>query len=360
MKVVVVRSNENFLMILEYLHYHMDNSYSRELIKVENTFLHFMINEPKFEWNEITFTLLKVEEYKKHYEFFYKYSELIIEHQSLTIIEYFIAEAIKYITKSMYRDTKELYIYKSHYRNWEMEIELNKKDISNIYIPHDIKNKIISDISSFYEERVIKRYSELCINHIRMYMFYGPPGTGKTSLIKALATYFNKNIAYLLISNETDDATLKKCITNLPDNTFLCLEDIDSLFGEDRRSRNSLTFSGFINIFDGFSTPQNLTVFMTTNNLNSLDHAVIRRISYFIEFTYATKAEIKQMFEKFFPENEKFEDFYKNIENTKTTINVLEKFFTKYLFDDILIESKNFSKFANGELKIKINASIYT
>ena len=128
----------------------------------------------------------------------------------------------------------------------------------------------------------------------------------------------------------------------------------------DLESKTTLSFSGFINIFDGFTTPDNLIVFMTTNKINQIEQAVIRRISYFIEFKYADKYQIQSMFETFFPKYiDQFDDFYTNI-NVEVTINILEKFFIKYLFDDIVKESKNFSKFANGELKIeKTNKNLY-
>ena len=62
------------------------------------------------------------------------------------------------------------------------------------------------------------------------------------------------------------------------------------------------------------------------------------------------------MFYTFFPTySDQFETFYNNIGDIDVTINILEKFFIKYLFDDIIKESKNFSKFANGELKVELN-----
>ena len=60
MKVVVTRNDDKFLMILEYLHYHMDNTYLRELIRIENTIgePHYMIAEPSFEWNGFSFKII--------------------------------------------------------------------------------------------------------------------------------------------------------------------------------------------------------------------------------------------------------------------------------------------------------------
>jgi len=365
MKVVVIRSDDNFFMILEYLHYHMDNSLMRELIGVETDIKQprYILSEPYFEWNGLLFKIIKNDVYKKQYECFYKYTELLIEHDSLTVISNFIQNAVSYISKKMYRDEDILCVFKSCYTKWDFETELCKKNMDKVYLNEKIKTNIINDITTFYTDKVIERYKQLNINHIRMYMFYGPPGTGKTSLIKGLATHFKKNISYLNISNDLEDSQLKKCIQNIPQNSILCLEDVDSLFGEERRSKNNLTFSGFINTFDGFATPQNLIVFLTTNKLFQIEQAVIRRISYFIEFKYASKEEIKQMFCMFFPTySDQFETFYNTIGQIETTINVLEKFFIRYLFDDIITESKNFAKFANGELKIELSncSKLYT
>ena len=76
MKVVVVRSDDNFCMILEYLHYHMDIIYERQLVKIEsNTYSpRFMISCPNFEYNEIKFAITQQENYKSVYENYYKYS----------------------------------------------------------------------------------------------------------------------------------------------------------------------------------------------------------------------------------------------------------------------------------------------
>jgi len=337
----------------------MDIIYERQLVKIEsNTYSpRFMISCPEFRYNEIKFAITQQENYKSVYENYYKYSELVLEHESLQVINDFIKQCIEYISRNLFRDTEKRYIYQSNYIHWDLEMEMKSREIQTIYIPEKVKTEILSDISQFMEPKVVARYRELNINHVRMYMFYGAPGTGKTSLIKSLGSHFNKNICYLdLNKRDLDDSELKKCIRNIPSDSILCLEDVDSLFGEDRKSKTSLSFSGFINSFDGFATPDNLIVIMTTNNLNQLDQAVVRRISYFVEFKYSIREQTQQMFDRFFPEyTDRFEEFYKNVESIDVTTNVLEKFFTRYLFQDIIVASKNFSRFANGELKTKIN-----
>jgi chaperone BCS1 len=189
-------------------------------------------------------------------------------------------------------------------------------------------------------------------------MFYGIPGTGKTSVIKSLANHFQKNLANINFHKDMEYHTLLKLMEHVPDNSFISIEDVDSIFGEDRSNKTCLTFSDFINVFDGIQTPQDTLIFMTTNKLMDLDNAVIRRIHYFIEFKYATKDQIQKLFNHFFPSFvSEFETFYRNIGDIPVTINIIEKFFTRYLFDNIIERSKLFTKFANGELRVELNNS---
>ena len=363
MKVIVNKSCGSFNNILEYLNYKLPDHFVRNLISVEgidNT-PKFTINEKEFDFtfngSVIHFKIIESSEFKKNFDYFFRYSELIIENESLEIIKKFISEANEYIEKNIHTfNQNTINIYTCCCRFWKKESELTLRSLDTTYIPNKVKEDILKDITFFNDQNTIKRYSELNICHKRIYMFYGPPGCGKTTFIKSLASHFKRNLAYLTIDREMDDRDLKKCIQNIPKNSFFCLEDIDSLFIENSRKsdNNSLTFSGFINILDGISTPEDTIIFMTTNNLTVLEHAVIRRINYFVKFTYATKEQVQQMFVKFFPGySNDFDKFWNHVSDIPITINILEKFFVKYLFDNIIEKGKLFSNFANGELKVE-------
>ena len=360
MKVTFLSCQSEYKFILKYLHYKLDNSFLRKFDEYcKNTSqIFYLIDEPVFEYDNLHFEIKTNEVYVKKVYSFTKYSELIITGLNVTK---FISTAIDYIVKNSFNE-KQI-IYKTCHSMWVESRILVKRDIDTVYLPGVVKSELLNDITNFFKPEIIERYCNLNINHTRMYMLYGVPGTGKTTLIKTLAGYFNKNLAYITINSDTDYDCLLKIIERVPDNTFLCLEDVDALFGEDRKQKSELTFSGFINILDGVNTPENTVVFMTTNKLQDLDHAVKRRINYFIEFKFATKDQIKDMFVRFFPDYAvDFETFYRNISEIEVTINIMEKFFTKYLFDNILEKGKLFSKFANGELKVELNTSsrLYT
>jgi len=351
-KVVLSIDQQEYARVLEYLHFKLPSEYKRKLSGYCIGPI-FKINEPEFEYLDLKFKLEYFEKFQTFHEF-RKYSELTIE-GPLNSINDFISMAIDSIMKNKFQDDF-LVIYRSGYSNWTESKKLENRKLDTVYLPTGIKKEILDDLEKFYKTEDI--YKGLGINHNRIYMLYGLPGTGKTSLIKALANSFKKNIAFLVIKQDMEFDNLYTLFERIPDNTFICLEDVDSLFNEDRKQKTALTFSAFINIFDGITTSKNLVVFMTTNNLKSLDPAIIRRIGYFIEFKYATKEQIKEMFDSFFPsEMPFFEEIYTYIKGIETTTNMVEKFFIKYLLDQITVKIKLFSKFVNGELSLEKNNS---
>ena len=105
---------------------------------------------------------------------------------------------------------------------------------------------------------------------------------------------------------------------------------------------------------------------MTTNYLCNLDKALVRsgRTDYSIEFDYADKYQIRHIFNKFFPENDEFDKFYKLIRNLKLTISQIQEYFvnnTNILNDkDISIIMDNHSQLTElSQKNDDINISMY-
>jgi len=102
-------------------------------------------------------------------------------------------------------------------------------------------------------------------------------------------------------------------------------------------------------------------VIFTTNHLEILDTALKRRVDYFLKFDFATKMQIKHMHARFFPTQEdKFEPFYEIIKHVKLTPNILQKFFTKHLYDQIFDYANELCKFASGEIAVESLENFYT
>lgn len=288
-----------------------------------------------------------------------------ISHKSKEKLDAFFEHAMKYCENLINRGI--VHEGKTEILNfdftWTRLCKINKRKWETVYLPKNTKEKIKADLRLFLSEPVKKRYSELCIPHTRTYMFYGIPGTGKTTLIKALAAEFNQKVAVISMTRDCSDSDILRAFQNLPKNTFLIIEDIDCLFCD--RDANTKTtgvsFSGFLNTLDGISS-KSFVVFITTNKLDFIDSALKRRVDYYLKFDYILKDQTQDMFTNFFPQlKDKFSEWYKNIKKQQLTTNIIQKFFTKYLFEDITSEEliDEFNIFTTSEISDK-KVSMYT
>lgn len=257
-----------------------------------------------------------------------------------------IRKSISYAEKYMNDcdfDSNKLNIYMNDDGYWEKIITRKKRDMDTIYLPKKDKDMIIDDINKFLEPKTKARYDNLGRTHKRVYLFEGLPGSGKTSFIAALASMIDYDIATITFTDKVTDGKLMRLIKNIPDKTFLVLEDIDVLFTERKKNdnhKNQVTFSGILNSLDGITTKEGFICFMTTNYKNMLDSALLRpgRIDKQLEFKHANKEQIHTMFTKFMADGytlEKFTEFYTKFKELKVevTMSLIQEYMFKYLDD---------------------------
>ena len=339
------------------------NGFSKD--ENEEIFLELLIpyGKTEFEYNSHRF-MIEAVEYNDIHGLDYKtakHEELFItifcdsKDNACILFKNFIKD-MEMFSKNKKEDTIRVLVYDVS-NGWAKLSRLPKRNIDTIYISKDMKSNLIQDIKFFYNCK--DEYHKYGIPYTRRYLFVGPPGTGKTSLIFALASMFNKEVSIISFDQKLDDASLMKAINSLDNNNFLVMEDVDALF--DNRNERSATnnsnvsFSGMLNILDGFGRKDGLIVFMTTNHINKLDEAQIRpgRVDYIITFGNPKEEQIREMFENFFPnQKEKFKKIYDSISRKKVSMAILQKFF----FDnrhcnDILEKIPDFNKIINTYLK---------
>ena len=250
------------------------------------------------------------------------------------------------------------FIWKENEYVWKYCQTFKKRSMESIYFHK--KNEVLTTLQNFMtDEKTYNIYKNLDIPYKKIFLFHGLPGSGKTSFIRALASHFNYNISIVKNVADMDDNSLEWMVSKLRKNTFLVFEDIDCLFHkrETTTMKTNISFSGILNLLDGVSSYDKLVIFITTNHINSLDFAFKRRIDMFVEFSYAVKSEILEMYQKFFGDNqEKAHDFYKSLKNKKVTINTLEKFFIDCMNKNSEpIQSLQYIDFYNGMVNENIS-----
>ena len=259
-----------------------------------------------------------------------------------SLIRNTISYAEKYMNDCDF-DSNKLNIYMNDEGYWEKVITRKKRDMDTIYLPKKDKELIINDINKFLEPETKALYDSLGRTHKRVYMLEGVPGSGKTSFIAALASLIDYDIATITFTDKVTDGTLMRLIKNIPEKTFLVLEDIDVLFTDRKKNdghKNQVTFSGILNSLDGITTKDGFICFMTTNYKNQLDSALLRpgRIDKQLEFKHANKEQIHTIFTKFMADGytlEKFTEFYDRFKELKVevTMSLIQEYMFKYLDD---------------------------
>lgn len=290
----------------------------------------------------------------------YSEYEISFEEQYQKEFEAFIKTCITYYDKHYHgdkEDKEKISIYLTSTEGGYLQYlgKRQKRDMDSLYLPKKLKANIIADMEKFLAPATRTRYMKLGINHKRVYLLEGIPGSGKTSLITALASKFNFNIAIISFVPKMTDVDLLRLLRSLNDTyeensdsnnestkkqTMMVFEDIDCIFKERKsqdENKNNITFSGLLNALDGITSNENLICFITTNYKSHLDSALLRpgRIDYIMRFDYSTKEQIQDIFRDFTSCDDvgKIQEFYKVCVTMQIKIStaLLQQYLMQYM-----------------------------
>ena len=246
-----------------------------------------------------------------------------------------------YLGKIKKKDYVTHFVWDESY--WDDLSSRKKRKLETISL-NDTSDNLLKELKHFLSTETEELYENLGVNYKKNYLLEGVPGTGKTSLIFSLASELNYNIAILNFDSKLTDVKFLQAIQKLPRKCFLVIEDVDHLFIERKKNdefKNAITFSGILNVLDGFGSQHKLVTFITTNHECVLDSAFKRpgRVDKIVHFDYATKEQINHMYARFLPNQlGAFKEFYKKIKNYKITTAVLQTFLFQWRLSDNIID----------------------
>jgi hypothetical protein len=240
----------------------------------------------------------------------------------------------------------ELNVYQFSDNDWDAIAPLAPRHLDSVITANNLKQHLLTRIDRFlaskewYETRGIPW--KLCI------LLHGKPGTGKTSLIRALATHYHRSLCFLNMA-ETGGKRFEQALGKLSKKSFLVLEEIDCSPSTSKRASAKKTkknsdkdqktatvvtsnvadvldeedgdkdgmgamidemynmaggsLSSTLNALDGLMTPSGMIVLATTNHVEKLDPALLRkgRFDVVVEVAALEHADILDYIERAFP-----------------------------------------------------------
>lgn len=253
---------------------------------------------------------------------------------------------------SMKSSSKTIGVFYWRKDYWNLLFKCPKRPLETLYLKEDQKENLLTTIEDFYSENARDDYLRFGIPYKKIIMIHGIPGSGKTTSIRAIASHFDCDIYMIPISKELTDYGLIDAISFMEEREdrkkIIVIEDIDCIFTDRKKGDddNGISLQGLLNCFDGFACIEGTLLFITANQPQVLDEAMIRscRIDHRFEFGFADEYQTKHIFETLLPSQKNdFKKFYKKIKSQEFTTAMLQEFlFMNRNCDSILDKINDF------------------
>lgn len=196
------------------------------------------------------------------------------------------------------KDEDGILRFKLSTEGWKKSGVIKSGSLDSLALNDDVRNYFRSEIEFYLSNR--DSFYEIGLPWKLTFMLHGLPGTGKTSIIRAIAYEYGFNVCTVDLSMCSADS-LQQAVDSLPPRSILLIEDCDGLSATRARKvqasakkqvdKNvlpvlqeeslldalSVSLSGFLNVLDGISALDDVVVFMTTNYIERIDSAILRK-----------------------------------------------------------------------------------
>jgi chaperone BCS1 len=223
-------------------------------------------------------------------------------------------ELMDEITPDEQKDSvTDIYKWNTSEEYWSRQGEQAARKFDSVILPQETKDTITGHIDTFLSER--DWYLDNGIPYRTGIILHGVPGTGKTSLVRGLCERLQKPL-YIINLNTLTDSTLESAFGSLPRGSVCLMEDIDTYSVTDMRvddkptdkkadlmeAIGGLTLAGLLNAVDGIIASDGRILIATTNHLEKLDEALVRkgRFNLTVNIGYLTEPCFRQFFTNFY------------------------------------------------------------
>lgn len=188
---------------------------------------------------------------------------------------------------------------------WQTRSPIPKRTLNTIYLPKDIKRKLINTINNYFASR--EEYKKHGIPWNLKILLHGKAGVGKDSVSRMIASEYSRNIFY--INGRGGGKSIPTAITtddpNFIINPLFLISDIDkfpflineadvdlTMDGKDKEQMISYKqmFGKMINALDGVMSGEGKIIIMSTNHIEKFSPTFLRpgRIDLILELPCVT------------------------------------------------------------------------
>lgn len=173
-----------------------------------------------------------------------------------------------------------------------------KRSASTVFTNDDAHASLLDSVKTFLASK--QMYKDMAYPYSFSALLYGEPGCGKTSTILAIASELNYDIVYVNPS-KVNVVSLMNAMQTYVGRAVFVFEDIDAVDTMISTNRNDesndepdvlikegMSLSDILNITDGLLGSDGSIMLFTTNHIEKLDPAFLRkgRMNKTVEFTY--------------------------------------------------------------------------
>jgi SpoVK/Ycf46/Vps4 family AAA+-type ATPase len=198
--------------------------------------------------------------------------------------------------------TDELHLTLWDRNEWADRKVIPKRLENSVTLLNSIKSLLFKEMERFINNR--EWFLENGLPHKLGLILHGEAGTGKTSIIRMLASKYERPL-YTLNLATMNDNTLVEAFSTVKKGSIIAIEDFEAVGATKDRVESAdceeerfslLTVSGLLNALDGLVPLDNVVIIFTTNHLEKVDKAMYRkgRIDHVIEIGALGSIEVQE------------------------------------------------------------------
>jgi SpoVK/Ycf46/Vps4 family AAA+-type ATPase len=183
------------------------------------------------------------------------------------------------------------------------------KPLASVVMEAQKKKDLIADLKKFLDPQSKSFYCNHNIPFKRVYLFHGPRRSGRSTMVKAIAGYYQRDLYSIDLSwVNFSDISLGKALQAISADAFIELQNVDRACSAKQGGKPSIAANDLMNTLDDLCDGR--VVFLTTQYKDKLSPQISRRgrIDVHVEFDYLQRGEVRDLWNTHFPENDTVSD----------------------------------------------------